>query len=432
MKLKFPKKKKNKKKNRKDIMANEEVEQDVSEDVNDESQEDEDLEYEYGLYDDEEEEKDIDDYIVRRHNMFKLMGFIVIGVVVVGLFLFILSLFAKPVYTYNELEKELKKAAISYFKDFPESLPQEDGSIVEIDSSNLVTAKKMKDLSSYKLKNDAVCTGTVQVQKVDSSYVYTPYLNCGGDYATEELYKVIIKNNPTTNSGYGLYANNGNYIFRGEVVNNYLQLDKDLWRIVKITPNNELVLINATGYSISQPWDDRYNQSSNYNSGINNYETSRIKEYLERVYKSPNVKRDEDILSAADKAKMVEFDVCVGKRDANDERNDNSVECSQVVRNQKMGLLTLSEYIYASIDTNCKSANTKACRNYNYLNRVKEWWLATPDSVNDYSAYRVKSNGTIVSQTTSLYSGVRPVIHINSRVLYKSGDGSKEKPYKVK
>ena len=44
----------------------------------------------------------------------------------------------------------------------------------------------------------------------------------------------------------------------------------------------------------------------------------------------------------------------------------------------------------------------------------------------------VNSDGEIKTKTVNNYSNLRPVIHLNSRTLYKSGDGSKENPYIVK
>ena len=129
---------------------------------------------------------------------------------------------------------------------------------------------------------------------------------------------------------------------------------------------------------------------------------------------------------------MVSFDVCVGKRSSTSDVNDNSLECSETLKNQKMGLLSLSDYIYASRDPNCKSVSTKACRNYNYLALKKSWWLATADSEDSYSVYSVSRNGYIKKENASNYALVRPVIYLNSNVLYDSGNGSLEKPYKIR
>lgn len=380
----------------------------------------------------EDEKKDNTTSDLARKRMFKMMGIIVGGMVVLLIVLYVCSLFTSKKYSYTELEKLLKTAAISYFKDNPDSLPKNDGDVVEIDSSNLIVAKKMKDFSTY-TKDGGLCSGTVQVEKAGSDYLYTPYLNCGENYLTEELYKKITADKNVVTSGYGLYASNGSYAYRGEVVDNYLELDNGLWRIVKITTNNEIVLISNKGIEYSfQPWDDRYNEANRYKSGINNYSASRIKEYLEKIYKSPSEKKGEVILSDNDKTKIVSFNLCTGKRSMNEEGNINTSECSEVIEDTKLGLLTLSDYMYASVDASCKSAKSKTCQNYNYLVNKTEWWLATANKDNNASAYKVTREGKVSSDNCSSFSTIRPVIYLNSKVLYKSGKGTLDDPYKIK
>ena len=204
------------------------------------------------------EEVSSDDII--KLKMFKFMGFIVIGVIILLLILFIASKFSvQKKYTYSDVESIMKNAAISYFKDFPESLPSEDGNIVEIDSSNLIAEGKMKDFSQY-IPDGDTCKGSVLVEKINSEYLYTPYLSCGDNYITVELYKKVVSDNSVVTSGYGLYSVGGGYVFRGETVNNYVKLGNSLWRIVKITSNNNLVLISSDGLPYSKPWDNRYNE----------------------------------------------------------------------------------------------------------------------------------------------------------------------------
>lgn len=366
-----------------------------------------------------------------RKKMFRFM-IIIVGVAVgLLLILFLISVFSKPrSYTYEDVENIMQEAAKSYFSENPNQLPDEDGSIVEIDSSNLAIAGKMKALSEY--TGEVLCTGNVQVTKSGSEYLYVPYLNCGEIYNTVELYNVVLSQSNMVSSGYGLYATNGGYAFRGEDVNNYVQLDNALWRIVKITSNNNLVLITNESVGYTQPWDNRYNQDNLYEAGINQYGASRVKEFLERVYTNPSEKDGELILSDADKAKMVSYSVCTGKRSVNSETRNNIEECSQVLQNQKMGLLTLSDYLYASVDPNCKSAATKSCKNYNYLAIKEDWWLATANKDDSSSVYSVSRTGNVVSESAAHYASVRPVIYLNNRVLFKSGKGTLDEPYLVR
>lgn len=367
-----------------------------------------------------------------KKKMMKYMMFIMIGFVALILIIFLCSLLIKKSYTYEEIETVLKDAAISYFADNKDSLPLNDGDVVEIESVNLTAAGKMKPLSEYTGEGVA-CSASVQVQKVGEEYVYTPYLNCGDSYTTVELYNHIIANEKIVTSGYGLYNINGYYTYRGENVNNYVQLEKHLWRIVKITPTNNLVLIKAETEDNYQPWDNRYNKFAKYNAGMNSYNSSRIKEALDKLYKNDT---EEDgklqILTNNDRAKTIAHDVCIGKRAGNQASKNGEVECKEVVKNQKISILPLYDFMNASIDADCTTPQSLTCENYNYLSNGKTWWTVTADAATTYNVYEITERGRIRSTTTQTYSNMRPVIHLNSKVMYKEGNGSLEKPYVLK
>ena len=358
--------------------------------------------------------------------MFILIGFLLLLLLV----LYIASLTSKKTYTYEDVEGIMKTAAESYFKDHPESLPKDEGTIVSVDSSNLIAEGKMKSLSEY-LGEEKQCSGNVKVEKIGTKYLYIPNLNCGTDYESVELYRKVLEQ-PIVTERDGLYSMNGTYVFRGERVNNYVQLDKSLWRIVRITSNNNVVLVSEEGLPFSQPWDDRYNEVKMYESGINQYDLSRIKDYLKDVYSNPNEEDNEDILSDSDKAKIVPYTMCVGKRAINSEKKNNSEECQVTIKNQRLGLLTLSDYLLASTSEECKSANTQSCENYNYLTIRDDWWLATANSEDTYSVYCVARSGNVKLETASNYAVVRPVIYLRTDVSYKEGTGTKDDPYIVK
>ena len=365
----------------------------------------------------------------------KLYRLMKIAVAIFGgfiLLILILSMFTsgKKTYSYSDIEKILKRAAISYFKDNKESLPVEEGDITEIDAANLTAGEYMKDLSEYLKEGDA-CTGSVQVEKTASGYLYTPYLDCGDHYATVEFANKILESEEIVTTGYGLYSTKNGHIYRGENVNNYVQLDNTLWRIVKITSNNNVVLVSDEAYGYSTSWDNRYNTEKKYETGNNVYANSRIRDYLSTVYDGTEKKKVE-LLSENDKKKTVSFNLCVGKRLTTSESMDNSVECSEVLKDQKIGLLTLSDYMYASVDENCKNSTTKSCKNYNYLAANENYWLITASKETSYQVFRINSNGLPELAKASSHTKIRPVIYLNERVLYKSGKGTKEKPYKVR
>ena len=178
-----------------------------------------------------------------RKKLLKMVGIIsVILIIVFGLVL-LLSVIIGRNYSYDQIELILKNAAIKYYQVQDVLLPSNDGEKSEVDATTLSSDdyKLMKPLS--KLKKNVSCTGKVVVQKVNNKYIYTPYLDCGNSYKTEELYKAIKNKNKVVTSGNGLYEMNGEYVFRGDTVNNYVKLSKGLFRIVKITSDNKILLI---------------------------------------------------------------------------------------------------------------------------------------------------------------------------------------------
>lgn len=361
----------------------------------------------------------------------KLMRMLLIVVGILVLFLIvilIISLFNSGNKSYEEIEEDLKNAAIEYYKVQSGLLPQEEGETITVKASTLADAELMKPLSE--LREGESCSGRVEVTKVGDNIVYTPYLDCGDKYTTKELYKAVLEQGIVT-SGNGLYDMNGEKVYRGDDVNNYVQLDNSLFRIVKVTSDNKILLIlNEMESTSSSYYDDRYNQDRKFNSGFNDYRISRMSEYLDDLY---NNKLDYSLLSNNDKSKLTPFNLCIGKRTPTDTTNNNSLECSDTLENQMIGLLTASDYMNASLDVNCKATTDRSCQNYNYLKLSGiEWWLVTGNSLNNYEAYIVKSSGYLDENTASGYKKVRPTVMLNNNVMIKSGSGSVSNPFILK
>ena len=70
--------------------------------------------------------------------------------------------------------------------------------------------------------------------------------------------------------------------------------------------------------------------------------------------------------------------------------------------------------------------------NYNYLSASKEWWLVTANEADDSTVFVVDNYGEVKVETAATSSCVRPVIHLNERVISKSGKGTLKSPYKIK
>ena len=357
------------------------------------------------------------------------MMLIVVGVLVLLLIIILIfSLVTGGNKTYEEIEEDLKNAAIEYYKVQSGLLPQEEGETITVKASTLADAELMKPLSE--LRKGESCSGRVEVTKVGDNIIYTPYLDCGDKYTTKELYKAVLEQGIVT-SGNGLYDLNGEKVYRGDNVNNYVQLDNALFRIVKVTSDNKLLLIlNEMESNMSTYFDDRYNQERLSNSGFNDYRISRMYQYLDDLY---NNKQDYRLLSSNDKEKLSTFNLCIGKRNPADTTNNNSIECTDVLENQMIGLLTASDYLNASLDANCKATTDKSCQNYNYLKLSgTDWWLVTGSSLNSYEVYSVRSSGYLYETNAAGYKKVRPTIMLNNNVMIKSGSGSEANPFILK
>lgn len=356
----------------------------------------------------------------------KLMTYLIIAVVaVVGIFIVIgvISMFKGNRLSFSNLELKLESAAISYYENHKDTLPKLEGENLSIDVTTLVESGEIKSFDKIAPKG-STCTGEVIVEKNGDFYLYTPYLDCGEDYKTINLTTKIKEDNPITNSGDGLYQIGENLVFRGEKVNNYVSFSGKTWRIIRINADGSLRLLqdDIEFYGV---WDDRYNINREDSTGINDYSKSRLKDGLARIY------NEEGLFDDNAKSKINLKNLCIGKRYIDETDNSGSVECSNVVENEPVGLMQINEFMVASLDENCLYADDAQCANYNYLAKyTKTTWTLNADASNTHRAFKFNGVG-FISSTASNESGLRLVIYLSDNLLYTSGDGSLENPYIV-
>lgn len=366
-----------------------------------------------------------------RKKLLKIVG--IISGVLIAIFLIVLvgTMLVGTTYTFDQMELELKNAAIKYYQVQDALLPANEGEKSEVDAATLSSDeyKLMKPLS--KMRKNTQCSGTVVVQKINNEYIYTPYLDCGNSYKTKELFNAVKDENKTVTSGNGLYEMNGELVFRGDNVNNYVQLSKGLFRIIKITSENKILLIPEFEEYYYNTWDDRYNTDLGYSAGINDYRLSRVKDTLLNIYNGDISKFI--LLDDTDKQKLTTYSLCIGKRGKKETNNTGEVECADKLDNQMIGLLTASDYVNASTDVNCTTTTSKSCQNYNYL-KVKDsnYWLMTTSSENTAIVYYVNNEGYITESNASSLSMIRPTIMLNNNVMIKGGKGTESDPFILK
>lgn len=320
---------------------------------------------------------------------------------------------------YSNIESKMVSAAKSYYKKNSDKLPLDDNSI-SVSIETLVENNNLKPISEM-VKDGVSCSGYVTVYKNSEDYVYFPYLNCGSDYESKRLNNKIIEDSLVT-SGDGLYKNDEDYIFRGEYPNNYVEFDDSNWRIVKINSDGSIKLLNVEKKINRKPWDDRYNSSKSGYVGINDFRVSRILEFLQSSYEKNTY------VSSSNKDLLVKSSWCIGKISSKDAPIASLDVCSDVYDDLYIGLLNVNEVLISSISEKCINMYDTDCTNYNYFFKINTGWTLNASSEDTYSVFST-NDGSVSVKKASLAGYVKPVININSNVLYKSGTGTSDDPY---
>ena len=341
-----------------------------------------------------------------------------IVVVVLVLVVFVIGTLNNRELSYNKLESKISSAAESYYENHPEKLPEIEGSEVSIEVKTLVKEEYLKELSKY---NSDSCDATVYVEKNNGEYIYRTYLKCD-NYSTTVFGEYIKSNEEIVTKGEGLYAYDSELIYRGENVNNYIEFAGSLWRILRINADGTIRIILDRAYD-SFEWDDRYNQQYDDYVGFNDFEVSRIKEYLE------DFGNDTEYVAQNSKKWIVAKNVCLDKKDSVNFSNISSLECTTYSEQKyQFSLIQLEEYFVSSLDTNCNSISSSSCTNYNYLASGK-YWTITPSNQDTSSVYTTGTSTKVYKADRT--SNLRVVTNLSKHALYKEGNGTKENPYKI-
>lgn len=341
---------------------------------------------------------------------------IIIGIVII---IIIVKLILGNRIEYSKIENKMIDAAEKYYDNYPDKLPTQNGGSVTIDVKDLINENYIKDLTKLTKDKDASCSGNVTVYKTDDTYFYAPELNCGKYYKTTYLKDVLLKEENIVTSSDGLYNINGDYVYRGEKVNNYVKFANKDWLILRVNSDGTIRMIELTRRD-QVVWDNRYNIDSKYNSGINNYSLSRIKDSVTEIY--------EEEFKEKYAQYIIPQNLCIGSRKSDETINNGSIECSNILENQMLGLPQVNEYLLASIDPTCQKIQDSQCYNYNYfVNIPNQFWSITIDANSTNKVYRMSPSPYLIDASNT--APIKVTVHINSKVRYVSGDGTKEKPY---
>ena len=203
------------------------------------------------------------------------------------------------------------------------------------------------------------------------------------------LSKYITGNSEIVYEGSGLYITSGNYIYKGDVKNNYIKFNNLLWRIIRINKDNTIEVIL-----------DDYLNMLPYSEKVVSFDKSDIYQYLQ-----------DKVLKNIDKDMLVKENICLDRVD-----ELSNITC------EKMD----SDYIKL-LDITSFLNSVKDKKSY-LVNDDEIFWLS------DYGTDFVwHTNGVNVSSSKeSNFYEIRPVIKLSSSVFFTEGEGTKENPYVVK
>lgn len=217
--------------------------------------------------------------------------------------------------------------------------------------------------------------------------VYNPKSDTG--YVLANLSSKITSESSIVYEGDGLYISNGNYIYKGLDVDNYILVSNMLFRIVKINSDKTIDIV----------LDDYINKLS-FNDEVSSYLDSSLNTYLV-----------DNFLSVIDNSLLNTTSICTDTISELSEISCNSVNSDNYIR-----LLGINDFLNSMNDSKTYLVNSDE-----YL------WLYNNS---DNNIWHTKGNNISLSNSSSLYA-VKPVLTLKNTTVYKTGDGSIDNPYQI-
>lgn len=186
---------------------------------------------------------------------------------------------------------------------------------------------------------------------------------------------------------------NNEYYFIGNAENNYLEYSNILWRIIKVTKNNEILAIsNSSITSLA------YGNTEFKNSYINKWLNKQEDEYTGILEKVLNDKEEF----------LIKTKTCIDKIDT----IDNS-DCKEETNDGYLSLLSTKDYTNIGKDS--------------YISNKEHFYLVNENS--NKKVWQLTDDGKITTSVGTDVIGVRPTITLKANLTYLDGNGQKDNPY---
>jgi hypothetical protein len=215
------------------------------------------------------------------------------------------------------------------------------------------------------------------------------------------------------------------YYFKGNVSNNYVSLNNELWRIIKINEDGSIKIIKDTNiestyqYSLDSKQENSYNYlNSNIKNELDNYYENNLKDYH-------NLIQEENYCTELSVVKNDNYKV--------DDANKTYLEYTPSFKcntenSLSIGLISYDEAILAGL------SYTGSYNNTNYLvnGSSKSTFTISPAGVNGYTnenyVWKITDNGAVIETSVSNTLYIRPVINLKAS-LNITGDGTINNPF---
>ncbi len=217
--------------------------------------------------------------------------------------------------------------------------------------------------------------------------IYNPKTENGEQVAL--LGSSITSDAALATEGDGLYRVSGAYIYKGTKVDNYIEFNNTLWRIIKINSDGSVEM--AT---------DSYINALDWNTTITDYSNSDIRAYLNDIY-----------LNTLNKDMLTNVTYCTDLVTTLSNVTCNSSNSDDYVR-----LLGITEFLNSQVNSSTFLADSN-----NYI------WLYNS---NEKSVWHTNGTGLGASDADSGYL-VKAVVHVKNSAQLLSGTGTKEDPYVI-
>lgn len=268
-----------------------------------------------------------------------------------------------------------------------------------------------------------------------------------------------IQNEYLSTSGSGFYKNSNEttkYSYMGDGSSNYIMLENDLWRIISVEADHTIKVVKLDD-KIVKAFDEENNRNTTNSSYCTNPLLGCNSWSLQTSFTNGDitgsVENDSTILTYLNndfykglpdtiQSIVVDHNFNIGPVNKDASLNEVLSQESKYSWNGKVGLLSISDILYAS---NSTTITTSSSLSNNYISdyaKNKIVWTSNPLYNDTSKVWVINNEGNLSNKdakeiseenekTTYNYT-VLPVMYLSSSIQYSSGDGTQNNPFVIK